>query len=83
MQTVTNIKKFKGFTTMPFRDKIEVNKALIEWRKGSKVAWGSIKRQSVAKCFKEFRDIYQPTEFYAVFWNDSQRKDHTFKIFYK
>jgi len=84
METKTNIKEFKGYTSItPLAKKIEVHKKIIEWKKGATYATISIKRKSVAKAFKEFVDLYDVKEYFSTFWNDCNRKDDSVKVYFK
>lgn len=81
--TKTNIKQFKPLTSdsMPFGRKIEIFKALKEWKQSpeTKSTWVSQKRKSLASALKEVRDLYDAKEYYA----ELGKNDDSFEVFYR
>ena len=54
---------------------------LEEWKRSSKTkkTWISLKGQSLPKAMKEFRDLYDPTEWYSRI----DTRDHSAEIWYR
>lgn len=55
----------KELNAMPFGRQIEYIRRIQAWQEGKKKAYVSQKRQSFAKAIKEFKDLYQPSEWYT------------------
>ena len=82
MQTETNIKALKNYTRMPLAQKIEANRIRQNFFKGAIALHISIKRKSVKKALKEFRDLYDVDQFFCTFWNDPDRRDDSVKVWF-
>lgn len=80
----TNIKELKGLEDQSdsgFGRRIPLFRKLEEWKKDPRTRSTHVsqKRQSLAKALKEFRELYDVSEFYA----DFGKNDDTFKVFFR
>lgn len=84
-----NIKNFGitdiEFNKLPFGRQIEYFRKLEEFKSSpeTKKTWVSQKRKTTSKAIKEFKQLYQPKEFYLVVNNSENYRDDSFEIFYR
>lgn len=84
MKTVkTNIPEFKDFARWDVSGPTILKLREFKGHPDTKKTWLSIKRKSVSAAFKEFKDLYKPKQFFAMFNNESYCKDDTFPVYYK
>ena len=74
--------ELKSMTFGRYIDEAKKIKAFIADEKTKSVGL-SIKRQSVAKAFAEFKDLYEPAVFFARFHNGKNIKDDVFTVYYQ
>ena len=78
--------KPKEVNSLSFTDKWEFTKRVNAWKETDRVqtVWLSQKRQSFAKAMKEFKDLYQPTEYFVATHTCREAYfDDTFEVFFK
>lgn len=67
---------------LPFGRQIEYLRKLDSFRKSAKITWISIKRQSVAKAWKEFIAMFKPSQWVAQWVESEYAKDDSIKVYY-
>lgn len=79
-----SLPKQKELRFMPFGRFIDENKKIKSFINdpATQTTHLSIKHQSVARTFKEFKDLNNVDRFYARFNNGSQVKDDSFEVHY-
>lgn len=68
--------------TLPFSDKIELNKQFKAFQARSLTQYVSQKRQSNAKAMREFIDLYDVDEYFCMYYDDKDRRDDSFEVWY-
>ena len=71
------------YADLPFGRQMEYYKVIQSFKDCAKVAHISIKRKSFNKAFKEFLDLYRPSEYYLSYYDEALRKDDSIEIYYK
>lgn len=73
----------KNYQSLPFGRQIEYRRIIAEFKESAKSTHISIKRRTPAAALKEFKDLYNPSEFYAVFHDSPTCRDDAFEVWYK
>lgn len=75
--------KDKDFARLPFGRQIEYHQKIKEFCESAKSVHISQKHRTHKAAMKEFRDLYNPTEYYCKYEDSSQCRDDSFQVFYK
>lgn len=73
----------KDFDKAPFGRQIEHLRTIQDFKASAKVVHISQKRKTSAAAIKEFKDLYQPSEFYCEFHDSADCRDDSFPVYYK
>lgn len=74
----------KEYADLPFGRQLDFAKQIEEWKKTANSIHLSQKRQSYKKAIREFKELYDPTEYFTKFHADKDNYwDDSFQVFYK
>ena len=73
----------KQYAALPFGRRIEVDRKIADWKKSAESTWLSQKRKSATKAISEFKDLYEPEEWFCKYMALPDRRDDTFEMFYR
>lgn len=83
---INGLIKCKDYLQLQFGRRIEHLHKIKEFKDSAKVVFVSQKRRSHTKAWKEFMDLYKPTEWYCSYYDDrdcNSGYDDSIEIFYK
>ncbi len=72
-----------AYNQLPFGRQLEFAKKIEEFKASAKTVHISQKRRSHASAWKEFKELYNPTEWFAQYEDSSNVRDDSFQIWYK
>lgn len=73
----------KNFLNLSFGRQVEYLRIVKEFKETANSVHISIKRRTAAAALKEFKELYQPTEYYARFYDSNDCRDDSVEVFYK
>ncbi len=72
-----------NYLNLPFGRQIEFRQAIREFKESANFVYVSIKRKTAAAALREFKFLYVPSEYYAVFNDSPECRDDSFGVWYK
>lgn len=72
-----------AYNQLPFGRQLEFAKKIQEFKESAKTVHISQKRRSHAKAWKEFKELYQATEWFTLYEDGDRVRDDSFQIWYK
>jgi hypothetical protein len=75
--------KEKHFNILPFGRQLEYFKAIELWKKEAKTTYVNQKCRSTSKAICEFKDLYQPKEYFYIDRETANYRDDSIEIYYK
>jgi hypothetical protein len=73
----------KNYATLPFGRQIEFHPIIRAFKDQAKTTHVSQKRKTGATAWKEFVKLYQATQYYATYNDESNYRDDTYQVWYK
>ncbi len=73
----------KNFHSLPFGHQIEHRRNIETFKESAKSTYVSIKRKSAAQALREFKSLYKPSEYFAMFNDSPSYWDDSFQVWYK
>ena len=64
---------------------IDASRKVKEWKAQADIqkAWLGVKRRSVASALKEFRELYEPSEFFLRWTEGTMYRDDSLEVYYR
>ncbi len=74
----------KDFLALPFGRRIEYSRKIEAFKQTARHVYISQKRRSHAAAWREFRDLYEPTQWYTQFVDEGRHggRDDSFQVFF-
>lgn len=72
-----------AYNNLPFGRRLEYAKKIQEFKLNAKSVHISQKRRSHAAVWKEFKELYQPTEWYVQYEDSPNIRDDSFQVWYR
>lgn len=73
----------KQYDALPFGRQIEYAKKIEAFKASAKSVHISQKRKSHAAAWKEFKELYNPTEWFTTYLDGPTARDDSFEVWYK
>lgn len=72
----------KQYDTLPFGRQIEFAKKIEAFKAKAKTVHISQKRKTHAAAWKEFKELYQPVEWFTTYLDGTNARDDSFEVWY-